>query len=65
MWSRSRRAWADGVGFGPSGVPKATPSGAFHSGWGDGSYGTWVGRTADGAVAQFVTDFQVINPDQS
>ncbi|MFD8496472.1 DUF4241 domain-containing protein [Amycolatopsis sp. NPDC059657] len=38
---------------------------AFHSGWGDGFYGTWLGRTADGAVAQFVTDFQVINSDQS
>lgn len=30
------------------------------SGWGDGSYATYVGRTADGRVASFVTDFRVV-----
>ncbi|SCG58965.1 DUF4241 domain-containing protein [Micromonospora humi] len=30
------------------------------SGWGDGCYGTWVGRGADGRVARFVTDFMVV-----
>lgn len=34
---------------------------AFESGWGDGSYPTWIGYTAGGAVAQFVTDFDVID----
>jgi hypothetical protein len=33
----------------------------FASGWGDGSYPTWIGYTADGEVAQFVTDFLVID----
>ncbi|GAA1819523.1 DUF4241 domain-containing protein [Luedemannella flava] len=32
------------------------------SGWGDGSYATYVGWTADGCIATFVTDFQVL-PD--
>jgi hypothetical protein len=32
------------------------------SGWGDGVYGTWIGRTADGRVASFVTSFMVV-PD--
>ncbi|GAB3837615.1 DUF4241 domain-containing protein [Micromonospora andamanensis] len=30
------------------------------SGWGDGVYATYVGRTADGRVASFVTDFRVV-----
>lgn len=30
------------------------------SGWGDGCYGTWVGRTADDRIASFVTDFRVV-----
>lgn len=32
---------------------------AFTSGWGDGAYPTWIGRTATGEVACFVTDFFV------
>jgi hypothetical protein len=30
------------------------------SGWGDGSYATYVGRTADGRLSSFVTDFRVV-----
>jgi len=32
---------------------------AFSSGWGDGVYPTWIGRTATGEVTCFVTDFFV------
>jgi len=35
---------------------------AFHSGFGDGAYPTWVGRTATGEIAQFVTDLLVVPP---
>jgi hypothetical protein len=30
------------------------------SGWGDGSYATYVGRTADRNISSFVTDFRVL-----
>ncbi|WP_344441458.1 DUF4241 domain-containing protein [Kitasatospora nipponensis] len=33
---------------------------AFSSGWGDGHYPTWVGRSVDGAVTGFVTEFFVV-----
>jgi hypothetical protein len=35
---------------------------AFRSGYGDGAYPTWVGRTATGEIAQFVTDLLVVPP---
>ena len=34
---------------------------AFSAGGGDGTYLTWVGRTADGGVACFVTDFFLLD----
>jgi Protein of unknown function (DUF4241) len=41
------------------------PSGAnliaFESGWGDGAYPTWIGRTAAGEVACFVADMLVVH----
>jgi hypothetical protein len=30
------------------------------SGWGDGVYATYIGRTEDGRIASFVTDFRVV-----
>jgi hypothetical protein len=33
------------------------------SGWGDGLYATYVGRSADGAISSFVTDFGVMPID--
>jgi hypothetical protein len=33
---------------------------AFESGWGDGAYPTWIGRTAAGEVACFVADMLVV-----
>lgn len=38
---------------------------AFSSGWGDGVYPTWIGRTATGEVACLVTEFFVIPDDRS
>ena len=37
---------------------------AFSSGWGDGVYPTWIGRTATGEVACLVTEFFVIPDDR-
>lgn len=37
---------------------------AFASGFGDGQYPTWIGRTATGSVASFVTEFFVV-PQES
>jgi hypothetical protein len=34
---------------------------AFHSGWGDGYYPTWIGRTAEGEAACFVADMLVLH----
>jgi hypothetical protein len=35
-----------------------------NSGWGDGVYPTFIGYTAHGEVASFVTDFMVVPPDE-
>ncbi|WP_410577445.1 DUF4241 domain-containing protein [Amycolatopsis sp. lyj-108] len=37
---------------------------AFSTGWGDGSYPTWIGRAADGTPVSFVTDMLVLNHAQ-
>jgi hypothetical protein len=42
---------------GPDGEPVIA---AFTTGWGDGRYPTWVGRTVDGEIACFLTDFGLI-----
>lgn len=34
----------------------------FHSGWGDGHYPVWIGRSRDGAIACFVADFLLADP---
>jgi hypothetical protein len=34
---------------------------ASHSGWGDGSYPVWIGRSADGEVACFVADMLLLS----
>ncbi|MFC9251337.1 DUF4241 domain-containing protein [Amycolatopsis thailandensis] len=38
---------------------------AFATGWGDGSYPTWIGRAADGTPVCFVTDMLVLNGAQA
>lgn len=54
----------DAIGSGADAVKVTAPGGheivAFSSGWGDGAYPTWVGRTGDGHVACFVTEFAVV-----
>ena len=37
---------------------------AFSSGWGDGRYPTWIGRDADGAVVELVTEFLLALDDR-
>ncbi|NJP66237.1 DUF4241 domain-containing protein [Streptomyces spiramenti] len=36
---------------------------AFSTGWGDGAYATWTGRTADGSIACFLTDFSTMDEE--
>ncbi|MGW6918344.1 DUF4241 domain-containing protein [Kitasatospora sp. NPDC054939] len=58
---RTRRARA--AGREPVVVTDSTGSHsftAFPAGWGDGCYPTWVGRTADGGVTGFLTEFFVV-----
>ncbi|MER5583425.1 DUF4241 domain-containing protein [Streptomyces asoensis] len=58
--------WAamESVGHGPDVFMAQGEDGhnlaGFTSGWGDGSYPTWIGRAADGSVACFLTDFFVV-----
>jgi hypothetical protein len=46
-------------------VDEATDANVFvvGSGWGDGSYATYIGRTASGSISSFVTDFRVLPTD--
>lgn len=37
---------------------------AFSSGWGDGHYPTWIGRDAEGAIVEFVTEFLLAEDDR-
>ncbi|MET0418487.1 MAG: DUF4241 domain-containing protein [Actinoplanes sp.] len=49
----------------PLRVPDVVPGAdavAFTSGWGDGYYPTWVGRTATGGVACFIVDMLMLAP---
>ena len=34
---------------------------AFETGWGDGDYPTWIGRTADGEIGCFIADMLMLN----
>jgi Protein of unknown function (DUF4241) len=36
---------------------------AFDTGWGDGSYPVWIGRTRDGSVACYLADMLMLAPD--
>lgn len=45
----------------PALVPGANAI-AFDTGWGDGSYPVWVGRTGDGAVGCFIVDMLMLAP---
>jgi len=36
---------------------------AFETGWGDGSYPVWIGRTRDGSVACYLVDMLMLAPD--
>ncbi|MFF7335128.1 DUF4241 domain-containing protein [Streptomyces sp. NPDC008150] len=38
---------------------------AFSTGWGDGVYATWIGRTANDEVACFLTDFVDLDEDDA
>jgi Protein of unknown function (DUF4241) len=35
---------------------------AFNTGWGDGSYPVWIGRTRDGGVGCFILDMLMLAP---
>lgn len=59
----SKALFADGLGT-ESAVVAAPEEGAVpvavcSSGWGDGAYGTWLGRASDGAIVVAVTDFML------
>jgi hypothetical protein len=36
---------------------------AFETGWGDGAYPVWIGRTGDGSVAAYLVDMLMLAPD--
>ena len=46
-------------------MTRVAPRSTLHSGWGDGSYPVWIGRTAAGDIACFVADlltFDIMTP---